>query len=168
MGWLTLTSKKKEDLNKHPFLSKALFFLEWFIRKGITESSSDEEEEVEEDCLSSTRARFLEKRIINSVVELATLARDCAPKGKQCVYIDDDHMDAFNAWHRILKQTTGKRKFPSKELSLWPSSVCLLKLLSFHQVQDSNHNISTLLLSCRILFLLSTLELLFQMQPSLL
>ena len=117
MGWLTLTSKKKEDLNKHPFLSKALFFLEWFIRKGITESSSDEEEEVEEDCLSSTRARFLEKRIINSVVELATLARDRAPKGKQCVYIDDDNMDAFNAWHRILKQTTGKRKFKKADYS---------------------------------------------------
>ena len=117
MGWLTLTSKKKKNLKTHPFLSKALFFLEWFIRKGSTECSSDEEDEVDEDASSSTRGRLLEKRIISSVVELATLVKDRAPRGKQCVYIDDEHIDAFNVWYRILKQTTGKRKCKKADYS---------------------------------------------------
>ena len=118
MGWLTLTSKKKEDLKNHPFLSKALFFLEWFIRKeGITETSSNKVDKVGEDNSLSTRAQYLEKRIIRFAVELALLARDCAPRGKQCVYIDDEHMDAFNVWYNILKQTTGKRKFKRADYS---------------------------------------------------
>ena len=52
MGWMTLRGKKNDMLAKHPFLGKALYFLEWFLftaASGADVSSEDEQNEVVEN-----------------------------------------------------------------------------------------------------------------------
>jgi hypothetical protein len=113
MGWMTLRGKKNETLAKHPFLGKALYFLEWFLFKaasGTDVSSEDEQNEVVENGsvvggggIDKKAALRLKKQIVNFFDEVLQSTNDVVPKGFQSVLMSESDAKEFKTWCQFVQ-----------------------------------------------------------------